>query len=381
MDVPLERQRGALVSARSPLRHLDLALLLAVLGLSVYGLAMIYSSTYRSLELFNLPATYYLKRQAIFLVLGVVAMAVTAAIDYRRLRAWAPLAYAGVVLLLLAVRTPLGSSQLGAQRWFEVGGFQFTPSMFARLALIGMMAAYLSGVKGEIRLSVLARAVGIAAVPMLLVFVQPDIGTTIILAAIMVALLVVAGTRLRYLVVLAVAAIALIAGAFQMHVIKQYQIDRLTSFLDPSHNSRTIAYNLEQSEIAIGSGGVTGTGYLRGVQTNLDFVPEQYADFIFTVVGEEFGFAGAVVLLFLYGVVLWRAYRIAVTARDPFGTLLATGVAAMIAIQMFVNIGMTMGIMPITGIPLPFMSYGGSALISDFIGIGALLSIRMRAFQ
>jgi rod shape determining protein RodA len=171
-----------------------------------------------------------------------------------------------------------------------------------------------------------------------------------------------------------------IFGAFQLHIIKQYQLDRLSSFLDTSRSSATATYNLNQSEIAIGAGGLTGTGYLKGTQTNLDFVPEQHTDFIFTVVGEELGFVGALGLLLLFAVLLWRSFRIATQAADPFGTFLATGISAMFAIQMFVNVGMTMGIMPITGIPLPFVSYGGSALIVDFIAVGLLLNIRIRRF-
>ncbi len=176
------------------------------------------------------------------------------------------------------------------------------------------------------------------------------------------------------------AAVALF-GAFQFHIIKDYQVQRLTTFFESSSDPQTAGYNQDQSRIAIGAGGVTGRGYLQGTQTNLDFVPEQHTDFIFTVVGEELGFVGAVSVLGLFLLLLWRALRIAVTAKDPFGTLVATGVAAMIAIQVFVNVGMTIGIMPITGIPLPFISYGGSALIADFIGIGLLLNVHMRRFR
>jgi rod shape determining protein RodA len=167
-------------------------------------------------------------------------------------------------------------------------------------------------------------------------------------------------------------------AALQLGVIKDFQFQRLKTFLNPSNGALTTAYNLHQSEIAIGAGGVVGRGYLKGTQTNLAFVPEQQTDFIFTVVGEEFGFVGAVVLLMLFLLVLWRAYRIAMTSRDPFGTYLAIGIAAMFAIQIFVNVGMTIGIMPITGIPLPFISYGGSALIADFIAIGLLANVHMR---
>ena len=221
----------------------------------------------------------------------------------------------------------------------------------------------------------------IAAVPMFLVLLQPDVGTTIVLATILVGVVIVAGARVRHLGVLALAAAIFLAGAFQVGLIKQYQIDRLTGFLDPKNDAAAAHYNRDQSEIAIGSGGLTGTGYLRGIQTNLDFVPEQHTDFIFTVVGEQFGFVGAMLLLVLYAVLLWRAFRTAMASKDPFGTYVAAGIAAMFAVQMFVNIGMTLGIMPITGIPLPFVSYGGSSLIANFMAVGLLLSIQMRRGQ
>jgi rod shape determining protein RodA len=170
-----------------------------------------------------------------------------------------------------------------------------------------------------------------------------------------------------------------IFGAFQLHIIKDYQVQRITSFLDPQSDALRAGYNKQQAEIAIGSGGLIGKGYLHGTQTNLDYVPEQHTDFIFTVVGEELGFLrGTVPLLLLFGILLWRAFRIALLSKDPFGTFVAAGVFAMIAIQVFVNVGMTIGIMPITGIPLPFISYGGSALIADFIGVGLLQGIHLR---
>jgi rod shape determining protein RodA len=380
-ELPLGHRRAlSMIGESFPLRYLDLSLIGAAVGLAVVGLFMIYSTTHRSLAEFGSDPGLYLKKQALFLVLGAAGMAVAAIIDYRLAQAYAPFAYVTVIVLLVLVRTPLGSSALGAQRWFQVGGFQFSPSLVCRLALAGMLAAILADIPGEMTLRDVVRVVTIAAIPMVLVFIQPDIGTTIILATIMVSLLVVAGTRARYLVVLALVATVAIFGAFQLHIIKQYQLDRLSSFLDTSHSSATATYNLNQSEIAIGAGGLTGTGYLKGTQTNLDFVPEQHTDFIFTVVGEELGFVGAVGLLLLFAVLLWRSFRIATQAADPFGTFLATGITAMFAIQMFVNVGMTMGIMPITGIPLPFVSYGGSALIVDFIAVGLLLNIRARRF-
>src|SRR5205807_3618528 len=295
----------------------------------------------------------FVKKQMTWLVLSGGVLLVTIALDYRYAKVYAGFIYAAMLLLLLAVRSPVGTTVNGAQRSFQLLGFAFSPSEVMKVGLIVMLAAFLSERKGEgLSLRDLVRATLIAAIPMALVFIQPDIGTTIVLAAIMVGILIVAGAKTRHLALLAVLAAALLAGAFQLGVIKQYQINRLVGILD--HNSNTAAaYNARQSQIAIGSGGLTGRGYLKGLQTNLDYVPEQHTDFIFTAVGEEFGFVGSVVVLFLFAVLLWRAFRIALISKDPFGTYLAAGIAAMFGIQMLVNIGMTLGIMPVTGIPLP----------------------------
>jgi rod shape determining protein RodA len=374
MDIPLSRES---FWERTPFRHVDPGLLGAVVALTLFGLMMVYSATHRTLAQLGHDPGRDLKKQVAFLILGLVAMVVAAVLDYRILRLYVPFFYLGCIGLLILVRTPLGSSALGAQRWFQVAGFQFSPSLFTRLGLVLMLALYLSNVKGEITLRTVIRATLIGLVPMVLVFLQPDIGTTIILATIIVAMLVAAGTRTRFLVVLALTAALALFGAFQLHIVKDYQVARLTNFLHAS-NDQTQNYNRREAEIAVGAGGVLGKGYLKGSQTDLAFVPEQYTDFIFTVVGEETGFLGAVMLLILFAFVLWRAYRIALLSRDPFGTYLAVGIATMIAIQVFVNIGMTLGIMPITGIPLPFISYGGSALVADFIGIGLLQNVHMR---
>ncbi len=370
---------GRALQERTVLRRIDPVLGAVTIALGVTGLPMIYSATNKTLSTLNEDPGYFVKKQAVYLILGLVAMAVAAIIDYRVAKVYAPFIYVGCVGLLLLVQTPLGRAAKGAQRAFQVAGFQFSPSLFTRLGLIAMLAAYLSEIKGELDLSHVIRATSIAAIPMLLVFIQPDIGTTIILAAILVALLVASGAGAKYLAVLAVVGSLAIFGAFQLHIIKDYQVQRITSFLDPRSDLQRAGYNKQQAEIAIGSGGLIGKGYLRGTQTNLDYVPEQHTDFIFTVVGEELGFIrGTVPLLFLFGILLWRAFRIALLSKDPFGTFVAAGVFAMIAIQVFVNVGMTIGIMPITGIPLPFISYGGSALIADFIGIGLLQGVHLR---
>jgi rod shape determining protein RodA len=364
---------------RSIVRRIDPVLAAAALLLAVSGLAMIYSATNKTLSDLGHDPGFYLKRQAVYLVIGVTLMALIALIDYRVIKVYAPILYVSCIGLLILVQTPLGSVAKGAQRSFQFAGFQFSPSLFTRLGLVVMLATYLSEVKGDLELRHVIQATLLTAVPMVLVFIQPDIGTSIIVTAILVALLVASAAKARYLAVLAMVGTLAIFGAFQLHIIKDYQISRLTSFIDPQADPLRAGYNKKQAEIAIGSGGLMGKGYLHGTQTNLDYVPEQHTDFIFTVVGEELGFLrGTLPVLLLFVVVLWRAFRTALLSRDPFGTFVAVGVFAMIAIQVFVNVGMTIGIMPITGIPLPFISYGGSALIADFIGIGLLQSIYMR---
>ena len=363
---------------RRPLRHLDPVLLLAVIALAAIGLFAIYSATHHSLATVGLDSGYYVKRQITFLALGAVVLMLVASFDYRFLKVYAGIFYAASLVLLILVRTPLGSTVKGSQRWFEFMGFQLAPSEIAKVAVICMLAAFLSELRGEVTLEDVFRATAIAALPGVLVFLQPDLGTSIVFVAILFGILVVAGTRGRYLAILALTALVLIFAGFQVGLVKEYQIARLTGFLDHGGDPQNRDYNRLQAEIAIGSGGITGLGYLNGTQTNLDFVPEQHTDFIFTVVGEEFGFLGSLALLGIYSVVLWRAFRTAMIAKDPFGTYLAAGIGSMFALQIFINIGMNIGIMPITGIPLPFVSYGGSSLLINAACIGLLLNVHMR---
>jgi len=366
---------------RRPIRHLDPVLLLTTMLLAVAGLFLVYSATNRSLRTLHLDPGTFVKKQFTALVLGFVMLIVVATFDYRFYKVYAGFIYAATIVALVLVRTPLGSSPSGAQRWFTFGGFQLTPSEFAKIALAVMVAAVLSEIRTvEPTLTDVLRVTLIGMVPMGLVFIQPDIGTTIVLVAIVVGILVVAGTRAKHLAVLAITALLLLFGAFQLNVIKGYQLDRIRAFLDSSNDTQGMNYNRNQAEIAIGSGGLVGQGYLNGRLTNLDFVPEQHTDFIFTVAGEEFGFVGAAFILALFAILMWRAIRISFLSKDAFGTYLAAGIAALFAIQMFVNVGMVIGIMPITGIPLPFVSYGGSSMLADFIAVGLLLNIHMRRF-
>jgi rod shape determining protein RodA len=369
---------------RRPIRHVDWFLLVLTLALSGIGLLLLYSATNQTLRQDGLDPLSRVNKQAITIVLGVVVVIVLGSFDYRFLKIYAGFIYLFSIFALVLVRVPgLGATDATgtAQRWFEVAGFQITPSEFTKLALIIMLAAVLSGIRTpEPSLGDVIKALILALVPLTLVFLQPDIGTSIGIAAIVVGMLIVAGTRLRHMIVLSVVGMIAIVFVFQTGIVQDFQLQRLKAFLDPTSVPEDVRYNLDQSLIAVGSGGLLGKGYLHGTQTNLDYVPEQHTDFIFTVAGEEFGFVGAMAVLALYALLLWRAIRIAWLAKDPFGTYIAAGIASMFAIQMFVNVGMVIGIMPITGIPLPFLSYGGTSILVSFAAIGLLENIHMRRF-
>ncbi|HEX9343620.1 MAG TPA: rod shape-determining protein RodA [Actinomycetota bacterium] len=367
---------------RAPWRHLDPTVALAAVGLAVFGLVAIYSSTFASLREHGLPGAMIMQKQLVNLLLGVVAMALAMLVDYRRLAGWAMVCYGFVVVILAVVLTPLGATSNGAQSWFAVGPYQIQPSEYAKIGVILVLATILAGTReraGPKRIAFALAALGLVAGEILL---QPDFGTMMVFVAILFGILLVSGAQYRWLLILLLVGSVGVVGMFKLNVLKQYQKERLTAFIDPSADAtgRGFTYNARQALIAIGSGGVTGKGYLRGSQTNLQYVPEQRTDFIFTVIGEEFGFAGSAALLGLLALLLWRGLRIAALARDRFGALIACGIVAMLVFQTFINIGMDIGIMPITGIPLPFVSYGGSSLISSFIAIGLLESIHMRRF-
>jgi len=368
---------------RAPWRHVDPTLVLAACGLAVLGLAAIYSSTFSSLRAQGLPEGLIMRRQLLNLGLGLGGMVAVSLLDYRRLQAWAAVVFGAVVLVLGLVLTPLGSASNGAQSWFELGAYQVQPSEYAKVAMIVVLAAVFGATRASPGLRQLAAGLAAWAVVCGLILRQPDFGTFMVFVPILFGVLLVSGVRLRWLLVLALVGSIGVVGMFKLNVLKEYQKERLTAFIDPGADpdGRGYTYNARQALIAIGSGGVTGKGYLRGTQTNLQYVPEQKTDFVFTVVGEELGFAGAMLLLALLALLAWRGLRIAAVARDPFGALIAAGVVSMLVFQAFVNIGMTIGIMPITGIPLPFVSYGGSSLVSSFLAVGLLENVHMRRYQ
>ncbi|MDQ3757515.1 MAG: rod shape-determining protein RodA [Actinomycetota bacterium] len=365
----------------SPWLHLDLVLVGSVVAIAGLGVLMVYSATRRRLETSGIDPSYYLNRQLAFVVLGIVVMAAATFVDYRVFRDRAPVIYVATVALLLFVLTPLGSASKGTQAWFQVGAFHLQPSEWAKIALIVCLAAYASLHRGDLDSQRLLVIVGLAALPMALILQQPDLGTDLVFAAILLGMMLVAGARPRHLLVLVGLGVIGVVAVLQLGLLQQYQQERLTAFLDPTEDSQRSTYNLNQSKIAIANGGVTGRGLFQGSQTNLSYVPEQHTDFVFTVVGEELGLAGSATLLTLFALVVWRTWRAAALARDLSGTLICVGVLAMFVFQIFQNVGMTMGIMPITGIPLPFMSYGGSSTLAAFAAVGLVLNVHMRRFS
>ena len=361
----------------SVLRQMDWVLIVVVSVLSAIGVLLVWSATQPSLLAAGANPHAYLVKQALWAAIGLILMFAVSFIDSRRLRSWTPFVYGATVLGLLAVFATHAVN--GAHAWINLpGGFQVEPSEFAKVALILALATVFSqsrwrGTPGP-RSVLLALA---CAVPLLaLVLKEPALGVALVLAVVTATMIVLSGTKLRIIAALAVivgGAVALVGGT---HLLKSYQLTRFTSFLHPSADLAGAGYNAAQAKIAVGSGGMFGTGLFHGSIVAGNYVPAQQTDFIFTVAGEELGFVGTITIVALLFIVVVRAARIAVRTDDLFGVLIASGVAIWFAFQSFVNIGMTIGIMPITGLPLPFVSYGGSAIFADMIAIGMLQSVR-----
>jgi rod shape determining protein RodA len=321
----------------------------------------------------------YARKQAFGIAAGLVILLSIAACDYAHLAARSALGLYCINLLFLFIAIVHGHSSHGAQRWVSIGSIEFQPSEFAKLTVIVCLAVYLFNRRRAIRdwRTVLGSA-GYIAAPVLLILKQPDLGTALVLLTIWLFMLFVAGARRRHLLLCIGCALALFAIAWHTPLIKDYQKQRLTSFINPAADPRDTGYHLHQSQIAIGSGGLTGNGYQKGSQANGHFIPEQHTDFIFTIVGEEAGFVGACILIALYMLMLLRCLATIVECDDLLGRLLVSGVVGMFAFHIIVNIGMTVGLMPVTGVPLPFMSYGLSSLLIGMAAIGLVLSVNAR---
>jgi rod shape determining protein RodA len=379
-SLAFRRLAARLFGKGSALRHADWLLLATVLALTLLGTLMIWSATEPLLVQQGANPHGFLLKQLLNIALALVLMLLVSSLDSRQLRLYAPVVYGLSCLGLLAVLTPLGTIVNGARSWISIGaGFQIEPSEFAKLSVIVISAMLLSGLRpGEARpgTKAVALTIGIAVVPILLVAAEPDLGVMIVLVLLVAGLIALSGVRLRWLVTMVVAGVLAVVGVAKLHLLKAYQMSRLTSFINPSSDPRGTGYSAAQAKIAIGSGGLHGTGLFHSAIVAGNFVPEQHTDFIFAVVGNELGFVGAMIVIGLLALLLICALRIAKQAEDQFGMLVAGGIAIWFAAQAFINIGMTIGITPVTGLPLPFVSYGGSAMFADMIAVGLLQSVR-----
>jgi rod shape determining protein RodA len=376
------------VRYRSPVTssvgNFDKLLTFAVVGLLLIGTMLVYAGTREWFRSYGLDPEYYFKRHTLNIIIGGLLAYGATLIDYRLLRAYTPILWLAAVLGLIIVLIPgLGSEINGARAWISLpGGFQLQPAELAKIAIIVGMAMILAdreqSDKDPTDLDVV-KALAIAAVPILLIVAQPDLGTVLIISAAVVAMIGASGAPARWVIGLLLAAIVGVFAAVQTGAVSSYQVARLQSFVDPSADPQATGYQLRQSRITIGSGGLLGKGLFEGPQTNGRFVPEQQTDFIFTVAGEELGFVGCSIILFLYMLFFMRAFAICRRSSDLFGRLVCIGVIAWFAFQTFENIGMTMGLMPMTGVPLPFLSYGGSSMFANLIGVGLLQNVHARS--
>ncbi|MCY4518292.1 MAG: rod shape-determining protein RodA [Acidimicrobiaceae bacterium] len=372
---------------RSPAWFADYSLALAAIAIACLGVAMNYAATWRSLSFEGGDPWTVARRQAIFVGIGIVVMVVAAVVDYRVLRFYSTPAYL-IILGALAALLRWAPEIRNARSWFTLPffGFQVQPSEFAKLVVIVSLAAFVANHEGYLRFDTLFNAGLLLVVPMALIYLQPDLGTMLVFVAVAMGMLLVAGAQLRHIFVITLAGVLALVLVFSIdalqgpRLLSETQRNRLTAFLDQEFEPLEASYNLRQSQIAIGAGGIWGQGWKQGTQTNLDLVPEQHNDFIFTALGEEFGLVGGALLLVLYAYMTVRIWQIARVASDPFGRLLAVGILSMLLFQVFQNIGMTIGIMPITGIPLPLMSHGGSGTITAFAAVGIVISVGARRY-
>ncbi len=363
----------------------DPLLILSVMAITTMGALLVYSATRGPATELDPADTSFLTRQVLFAVVGAGFGLFAALINIERIRSLVGVAYIATLGLLFGV-VLFGADINGTQAWYRVGGFTFQPSEPGKLVLIITLATVFSG--DRVGFQRMAAGLLLAGVPIGLILLQPDLGTVLVYIVITAVMITMSNISMRLILLLVLAAITAITMIFTSDVLEDYQKDRLTVFVlddeaiaELGADAVRVAYNAEQSQIAIGNGGLTGTGLFQGTQTSSNLVPEQQTDFIFSVAGEELGFRGAAILLVLFAVVVLRVWRVAVRASDEFDRLLAVGVMSMFVFQVFQSAGMTMGMMPVTGIPMPFVSYGGSSMLTSMIAIGLILGVYRRRFD
>ena len=363
----------------------DPILILSVAAITAMGTLLVFSAT-RGPATELIPAdTSFLERQVFFAIAGAAMGGVAAIVNIERIRSLVSAGYLGFIALLVGILL-FGAEINGAQAWFRFGGFTFQPSEPGKLVLILTLATVFSG--GRVGFSRMVAGLVLAAVPVMLILFQPDLGTVLVYIVITAVMIMMSSISMRLILLLVLVAITAVTMIFTSDLLQDYQKSRLTVFvLDEEAVSQLgpdairVAYNAEQSQIAIGNGGLTGTGLFQGTQTSSNLVPEQQTDFIFSVAGEELGFRGAAILLGLFALVVVRIWRVAVRSTDEFDRLLAIGIMAMFVFQVFQSAGMTMGMTPVTGIPMPFVSYGGSSMLTSMIAIGLVLGVHRRRFD
>ena len=384
--VPPGRARSVRIdpTSRSKTPQLDWLLMLAAAGLVVVGTLLVWSATTAREDLTAGDPQAYLKKQLVNVAIGLVLGVMITATDHRWVRILAPLVYVASVVGLALVLV-MGTTINGSRSWLMLGGLSIQPAEFAKLAVvIGMALLVAERTEGswkqrEVRHLDVLGMLGIAGLPAVLILLQPDLGTMLVLSATVFGVIAVSGAPRRWLFGLSGGAVAAAALAVSVGVLEDYQVDRFMAFTNPDLDPLGAGYNTEQARIAIGNGGVFGQGLFDGSQTRSGFVPEQHTDFIFTVAGEELGLVGSAVIIALLGVVLWRALTIAMHSDDLFGRLAAGGIACWFGFQAFQNIGMCLGIMPVTGVPLPLVSYGGSSMFASLMAVGLLQNIHLRS--
>ncbi|WP_030783336.1 rod shape-determining protein RodA [Streptomyces sp. NRRL S-920] len=373
-----------LLARDSIVRRLDWPMLLAAIALSGIGTALVYSATRNRTELVGDDPYSFALKHVLNTGIGFALMIGTVWLGHRTLRTAVPILYGISVFLVLLVLTPLGATINGAHAWIVLGGgFSLQPSEFVKVTIILGMAMLLAarvdaGDREHPDHRTVVQALGLAAVPIAIVMLMPDLGSVMVMVMIVLGVLLASGASNRWVFGLLGTGVAGGVAIWQLGVLDDYQIARFAAFANPALDPAGVGYNTNQARIAIGSGGLTGTGLTKGSQTTGQFVPEQQTDFVFTVAGEELGFVGAGAILLLLGVVLWRACRIARETTELYGTIVAAGIIAWFAFQSFENIGMTLGIMPVAGLPLPFVSYGGSSMFAVWVAVGLLQSIKVQ---
>ena len=358
----------------------DPFLILSALATAVMGAVLVYSATRGVVGDFTEPSTEFLERQVLFIVMGVVVAVSAAFVPLRLMRRLYPLAYAAMVAALWLV-LQVGVEVSGTKGWFSLGTFRMQPSEPGKLVVIIGLALLLSPRQTEVGLKRVLLALALAAAPIALLLLQPDLGTTLVYLVIALIMVIVSGIKARWIALLAIVAVAGTIGVYRSDALAEYQEARLRVYLfesDVSDESASYAFNVEQAQIAIGNGGLRGQGLFQGTQTRSDLVPQQQTDFIFTVAGEELGLRGASVLLGLLAILLFRVWRTAQLALTPFERLMCTGIFAMLLFQTFQSVGMTMGMMPVTGIPLPLVSYGGSSMLTTMASLGLIAGVYRR---